>query len=53
LYLSVRALGALLRRDWGAVNRIAGVPSVAEIVEEETHLDAETIADQARRGEAR
>lgn len=53
LYLSVRALGALLRRDWGAVNRIAGVPSVAEVVEEETHLDAETIADQSRRGEAR
>lgn len=53
LYLSVRALGALLRRDWGAVNRIAGVPSVAEVVEEETHLDAETIAAQPRRGEAR
>ncbi len=41
MYLTVRSLGALLRRDWGTVNRIAGVQSVAEVVEEETHLEAE------------
>ena len=52
LYLAIRSLRALLRGDWGDVNRIAGVPSVAEVVEEETHLDAETLAEQ-RSGEAR
>jgi TRAP-type C4-dicarboxylate transport system permease small subunit len=53
LYLSIRSLGALLRRDWADVNRIAGVPSVAEVVEEETHLDAETISNHPRHGGVR
>ena len=41
LYLTVRTLGALLRRDWGTINRIAGVPSLVEILEEETHIAIE------------
>lgn len=41
LYLTVRSLAALLRRDWSTVNRLAGVPSVAEVVEEETHVEPE------------
>jgi TRAP-type mannitol/chloroaromatic compound transport system permease small subunit len=44
LYLTVHTLGALLRRDWGAINRIAGVPSLVEIIEEETHIEIEPAA---------
>ena len=53
LYLSIRSLGALLRRDWGAVSGLAGVPSVAQVVEEETHIEPEKpqaqTASQAKR----
>lgn len=41
LFLSVYAIVCLMRRDWATVNQIAGVPSLAETIEEETHIDIE------------
>lgn len=37
VFLTICAGVALARRDWAGVNRIAGVPSLAETIDEETH----------------
>lgn len=41
LFLTVYAILCLLRRDWARVVAIAGVPSIEETIEEETHLDVD------------
>ncbi len=41
LFLTIYALIGLSRRDWTAVNAAAGVPSIEETIEEETHLEHE------------
>lgn len=37
IFVTLYALVALLQRNWDLVQRIAGVPSIAEVVDEETH----------------
>jgi TRAP-type C4-dicarboxylate transport system permease small subunit len=37
IFVTVYALVALLQRNWDLVAKIAGVPSIAEVMEEETH----------------
>ena len=37
IFVVIYALVALLQRNWDLVARIAGVPSIAEVMEEETH----------------
>ena len=37
IFVVLYALVALLQRNWDLVARIAGVPSIAEVMEEETH----------------
>lgn len=45
IFVVLYALTALLQRNWDLVARIAGVPSIAETVEEETHgVDVMTTA---------
>lgn len=39
-FLTVYATIALVRRDWALVNRVAGVPSIDELIEEETHIES-------------
>ncbi len=41
LVLSLYSVWCILRRNWEAVNRVAGVPSIEETIEEETHIDAD------------
>ncbi|MBM85457.1 MAG: C4-dicarboxylate ABC transporter permease [Rhodospirillaceae bacterium] len=36
-FVTVYSLTALLQRNWDLVAKIAGVPSIAEVMEEETH----------------
>jgi TRAP-type C4-dicarboxylate transport system permease small subunit len=36
-FVVIYALVALVQRNWDLVSRIAGVPSIAEVMEEETH----------------
>lgn len=40
LLLTFYAIVGLIRGDWAQVNKVIGVPSVAETIEEETHLVA-------------
>ena len=51
LFLTIYAFVGLLRRDWTGVNEAAGVPSIEETIEEETHL--EEIAESFDDGESR
>ncbi|QLH12996.1 TRAP transporter small permease [Paracoccus pantotrophus] len=39
-FLTVHATVGLARRDWTLVNRVAGVPTIDEMIEEETHIEA-------------
>ncbi|WP_108260879.1 TRAP transporter small permease subunit [Mangrovicoccus ximenensis] len=39
LFLAICAVVSLLRRDYAHVNRVAGIPSIEEAIEEETHID--------------
>lgn len=41
LLLSIYAAYCIFRRNWEAVIRVAGVPSIEETIEEETHIEAE------------
>lgn len=41
LLLTVYSIVALFRRDWLLVNKVAGIPSVGETIEEETYIEAE------------
>lgn len=45
LFLIVYVLISLLRRDWDTVNRIAGMPSIEETIEEETYADSSGVQD--------
>lgn len=49
VFLLVFALIAALRRDWRSVGMVAGVPSIEETIEEETHIEHE--ADHASANE--
>jgi TRAP-type C4-dicarboxylate transport system permease small subunit len=46
LLVSIAAL--IIRRDWAMVNRIAGIPSIEETIEEDTHIEAQ-LADAETR----
>lgn len=46
VFLMVYALVALAQRNWDLMARIAGVPSIAETVEEETHGVDVVLADR-------
>ncbi len=37
IFVTLYAIVALLQRNWALVARIAGVPSIAEVMQEETH----------------
>jgi len=37
VFVTLYTLLALLQRNWELVGRIAGVPSIADVIEEETH----------------
>ncbi|MFN8682532.1 TRAP transporter small permease subunit [Paracoccus sp. P2] len=37
-FLTLYAAIGLFRRDWQLVNRVAGIPSVNEMIQEETHI---------------
>lgn len=37
VFVTLYALVALLQRNWDLVGKIAGVPSIADVIEEETH----------------
>lgn len=52
VFVTLYALTALVQRNWDLVSRIAGVPTIAETVEEETHgVDVKLAAPSAgRRG---
>ena len=53
IFVLVYALVSLLQRNWDLVARLAGVPSIAELVEEETHgTDVVLAAPTGRGGEA-
>ena len=39
IFVVVYSLFALMQRNWDLVTRIAGVPSIAEVMDEETHAD--------------
>lgn len=39
LFLSVYAVTCMFTGNWGHVSRIAGIPSIEETIEEETHID--------------
>lgn len=48
VFLCLYSLAGLLRRDWPLVNRVAGIPSIDETIEEETHIDdAPSVASEA------
>ena len=36
IFVSLYAIVSLLQRNWELVNKIAGVPSIADVIEEET-----------------
>ena len=36
-FVTIYSITALLQRNWDLVARIAGVPSISEVMEEETH----------------
>lgn len=42
IFLFVQAALLLLRRDWPGVNQIAGIPSLEQMIDEETHLQPES-----------
>ncbi|WP_417207690.1 TRAP transporter small permease subunit [Antarctobacter sp.] len=48
LLLTVFAVAALVRRDYATVNRVAGVPSVEETIEEETYITPDHPAESTR-----
>ena len=50
LLLSLFAIFCILRRNWEAVSRVGGVPSIEETIEEETHIDAELPAGSGAHG---
>jgi TRAP-type C4-dicarboxylate transport system permease small subunit len=37
IFVTLYSLVALLQRNWDLVGRIAGIPSIADVIEEETH----------------
>lgn len=49
IFVTLYALVALLQRNWDLVGRIAGVPSIEEVVEEETH-GVDVMEDSRARG---
>lgn len=51
VFVTLYALVALLQRNWDLVRRIAGVPSIAEVVDEETH-GVDVMDVRRMRGEA-
>lgn len=50
IFLLLCTLSRLRRRDWTGVNLIAGVPSIGETIEDETHV--EPVAETPRAGPA-
>ena len=50
IFVLVYALVSLLQRNWDLVARLAGVPSIAELVEEETHGTEVVLAAPTGRG---
>lgn len=41
LFLTVFAVYGIVRRNWSMVTSVAGVPSIEETIEEETHIEAD------------
>lgn len=47
LFLTIYSIIALMRGDWAQVNRIAGIPSLEETIEEETYDGGSHLNDRA------
>lgn len=41
IFLCIYAIVGIVRGDWASVNTVAGVPSIEETIEEETHIDVD------------
>ena len=48
VFVTLYSLIALLQRNWDLVAKIAGIPSIADVIEEETHV--EDVMDEAAAG---
>ena len=47
IFVVVYSVAALLQRNWDLVARVAGVPSIAETMQEETHGIDVALADES------
>ena len=50
VFVTVYSLVALLQRNWDLLNKIAGVPSIADTIEEETHGVDVVLAGDGQKG---